>query len=379
MYRYGVDSVTGAIKRLRQLPSDQTSSSSHATQTVDNDSEQATTLRETSEETSDTDTTTTATATATTTSRSPSPSPGTATSPPVPELPPRPSEDRRTELLSTTTSSPHTTTESLKELPPQAEPTPTEEKSQPEAQASTTTNTMSTSGKKEESSISDVSKAQEKASENPPQTPEPLTGDETDAEVAKKLSALIDNALDRVSPLLNMINENMAKADQDQKDDCLNEDELVKTLRPLIEQATNILRETHGGIKALDPDGTISNNASRKSQDHEATKEEQHLAESLGKLTGDVTKTIESAREKIQNMPKAKKDLGPLFDALSEPLFQIVSGVGLLLNGVLTLLGRILDGLGLGGVIRGILSGLGLEKILKGLGLTGLFDTGKKK
>lgn len=171
----------------------------------------------------------------------------------------------------------------------------------------------------------------------------------------------------------------MAKADQDQKDDCLNEDELVKTLRPLIEQATNILRETHGGIKALDPDGTISNNASRKSQDHEATKEEQHLAESLGKLTGDVTKTIESAREKIQNMPKAKKDLGPLFDALSEPLFQIVSGVGLLLNGVLTLLGRILDGLGLGGVIRGILSGLGLEKILKGLGLTGLFDTGKKK
>lgn len=36
-----------------------------------------------------------------------------------------------------------------------------------------------------------------------------------------------------------------------------------------------------------------------------------------------------------------KKDLGPLLDAMTAPLFQIVSGVGLLLNGVLTLLGNI--------------------------------------
>jgi len=202
---------------------------------------------------------------------------------------------------------------------------------------------------------------------------EPLKGDESDVEIAKKLSAIIDNAIERVSPLLEMMNEHLAKADHDREEDKLNEEELVKQVKPLIEQATNILRETHGAIKALDPDGTIANNAQRKAQDHEASKEEQHLAESLSKLTGDVTKTIENAKEKIKNMPNAKKDLGPLLDMLSDPLFQIVSGVGLLLNGVLSLVGRLLDGLGLGNIVRNILSGLGLEKVLKGLGLTGLF------
>jgi len=202
---------------------------------------------------------------------------------------------------------------------------------------------------------------------------EPLKGDESDVEIAKKLSSIIDNAIDRVSPLLEMMNQHLAKADHDREEDKLNEEELVKQVKPLIEQATNILRETHGAIKALDPDGTIANNAQRKAQDHEASKEEQHLAESLSKLTGDVTKTIENAKEKIKNMPNAKKDLGPLLDMLSDPLFQIVSGVGLLLNGVLSLVGRLLDGLGLGNIVRNILSGLGLEKVLKGLGLTGLF------
>jgi hypothetical protein len=165
----------------------------------------------------------------------------------------------------------------------------------------------------------------------------------------------------------------------------------------LIEQATSILKETQGAIKALDPDGRIAHSATRKSADHEATKEEQHLAESLGKLTGEVTKAIENARDKIKNMPNAKKDLGPLLDMLTDPLFQIVSGIGMLLNGVLSLLGNLvsfsdceegmrmtantrqLDGLGLGGIFRNLLSGLGLEKALKGLGLTGLFPADKDK
>lgn len=117
----------------------------------------------------------------------------------------------------------------------------------------------------------------------------------------------------------------------------------MKQVRPLIEQATSILKETHGAIKALDPDGTIAHNATRKASDHEASKEEQHLAESLGLLTGDVTKAVENAKDKISNMPTAKKDLGPLLDMLCDPLFQIVSGVGLLLNGVLSLLGNIVS------------------------------------
>lgn len=170
----------------------------------------------------------------------------------------------------------------------------------------------------------------------------------------------------------------------------------------MIEQATNILHEAQGAIKALDPDGTVANNAARKAADHEATKAEQHLAESLKIMAEDVTNAIEEAKATIKDMPNAKRDLGPLLDMLGQPLIQIVSGIGLLLNGVLSLLGNIvslfrlcplflerliggsqLDGLGLGGVIRGILSGLGLEKVLKGLGLTGLFpspaDEKKKK
>jgi len=204
-------------------------------------------------------------------------------------------------------------------------------------------------------------------------TVDKLTGNETNEQIAKKLSAIIDNAIERVEPLLALMKDALERAQYDEDNDSLNEEELVKRMRPLIEEATIILRETHGAIKALDPDGTIANNATRKTAYKEATKEEEHLAESLAKLTGDVTKAIENAKDKIKNMPHAKKDLGPLLDLLSDPLFQIVSGVGMLLNGVLTLLANILDGLGLGGIFRNLLSGLGLEKILKGLGLTGLF------
>lgn len=121
----------------------------------------------------------------------------------------------------------------------------------------------------------------------------------------------------------------------------------MKQVRPPIEQATNILVEAHGAIKALDPDGTIANNATRKATDHEATKEEQHLAEALGLLTGEVTKAVEEAKNKIKDMPNAKKDLGPLLDMLCDPVFQIVSAVGLLLNGVLSLLGNIVSPPGL--------------------------------
>lgn len=207
-----------------------------------------------------------------------------------------------------------------------------------------------------------------------------LTGNESDAEIAQKLTIIIENANQRIEPLLKMIKEHLTKAEQDKKDEKLDEDALVKAVRPLIEEATNVLRETQGAIKALDPEGKIAHNASRKTQDHEASREEQRLAEALGKLTGDVTAGIDDARDRIKDMPKAKKDLGPLLSMLADPLFQIVSGVGLLLNGVLSLLGNILDGLGLGGIVRNLLSGLGLEKVLKGLGLTGLFPSaGDKK
>ena len=79
-------------------------------------------------------------------------------------------------------------------------------------------------------------------------------------------------------------------------------------------------------------------------------------------------------------MPHAKKELNPLLGLLSEPLFQILAAVGLLLNGVLGLVGKLLSGLGLGGLVDGLLGSLGLNKILDGLGLGSALNalTGKK-
>lgn len=54
---------------------------------------------------------------------------------------------------------------------------------------------------------------------------------------------------------------------------------------------------------------------------------------------------------------------------LTEPLTQIVGGVGLLLAGVLNLVGRLLSGLGLDSLLKGIVAATGLDKIYKGLGL----------
>jgi hypothetical protein len=64
-------------------------------------------------------------------------------------------------------------------------------------------------------------------------------------------------------------------------------------------------------------------------------------------------------------MPHAKKKLNPLWGMLTEPLFQIIAAVGLLLTGVLNLVGRLLKGLGLGGLVKG-LGGLGIDKLLGG-------------
>ena len=78
-------------------------------------------------------------------------------------------------------------------------------------------------------------------------------------------------------------------------------------------------------------------------------------------------------------MPHAKKKLNPLWSLLTEPLFQIIAAVGLLLTGVLNLVGKLLNGLGLGGLVNGLLGGLGINKLLSGLGLGGLFGGYKDK
>jgi hypothetical protein len=59
---------------------------------------------------------------------------------------------------------------------------------------------------------------------------------------------------------------------------------LVRNEKPLLEQGTQILNETHGAIKALDPSGNIARNAKNKSSAHQATPEEYYLAEKLSQV-----------------------------------------------------------------------------------------------
>jgi len=80
-------------------------------------------------------------------------------------------------------------------------------------------------------------------------------------------------------------NKTLEKAEYDQRNDKLDEEELVRNLKPLLEQGTTILNETHGSIKALDPTGSIARNAKNKSAAHQATPQEYYLAEQLSKVS----------------------------------------------------------------------------------------------
>lgn len=177
--------------------------------------------------------------------------------------------------------------------------------------------------------------------------------------------------------------QRIEKADRTPKEE-LDEEELVKDVKPLIEEGGRILQECNGAIRGLDPDGHIAANAKARAASGEATPEEHKLAELLKELTTNVVKTIDNAKKRIADMPHAKKELNPLWALLAEPLFQIIAAVGLLLSGVLGLVGKLLNGLGLGGLVNGILGGLGIDKLLGGLGLGSIsealgFGGGDKK
>jgi hypothetical protein len=66
-----------------------------------------------------------------------------------------------------------------------------------------------------------------------------------------------------------------------QKEEDRDEGELVKAVKPLLQQAETILNETNGAIRGADPDNRLTNEAKRNMQDHKATPEEQRLAEAL--------------------------------------------------------------------------------------------------
>ncbi|CAI7642681.1 unnamed protein product [Penicillium palitans] len=203
---------------------------------------------------------------------------------------------------------------------------------------------------------------------------------ESDRQLAEKMISILSQTLDRVKPVCKQIEEACEKADRTPKDE-LDEEKVVQTVKPLLEEGGRILQECNGAIRALDPDGRIAATAKARAASRDATPEEYQLADMIKELTETVIKTIDNGKRRIADMPHAKKKLNPLWGLLSEPLFQIIAAVGLLLNGVLGLVGRLLDGLGLGGLLNGLLGSLGLDKLINGLGLGSLTDAlglGKK-
>ena len=142
-------------------------------------------------------------------------------------------------------------------------------------------------------------------------------------------------------------------------------------MKPLIEEGGRILQECNGSLRGLDPDGRIAAQAKGRAGTKEATPEEYRLAENLKELTGTVVTTIDDAKKKLNSMPHAKKKLNPLWGLMTQPLFQILAAVGLLLAGVLGLVGQLLNALGLGGLVNGLMGGLGIDKLMSSLGLGG--------
>ncbi|KAB8265742.1 hypothetical protein BDV32DRAFT_115803 [Aspergillus pseudonomiae] len=226
---------------------------------------------------------------------------------------------------------------------------------------------------------------EEVVEEEPGPSPEELEEQkkaEEDRQLAKKMSAIIGQTLDRVRPICKMITEHIERAECTPKEE-LDEEKLVKEVKPLLEEGGRILQECNGAIRALDPDGRIAATAKARAASHEASPEEYALADQIKEMTDTVVTCIENGKKKIADMPHAKRQLNPLWALLSEPLFQIIAAVGLLLTGVLGLVGRLLEGLGLGPLVHRLLGGLGLDKLLDSLGLSSITDalgiTGKKK
>ncbi|KAM5360096.1 hypothetical protein ACJA88_014947 [Fusarium oxysporum] len=205
---------------------------------------------------------------------------------------------------------------------------------------------------------------------------------EKNKKLAQSLAYQIEQTLERLRPICKSIKDKISAAEA-QKPGDRDEEELVRQVKPLIEEGGKILTETNGIIRSLDPDGRISRNAKQKTAGGEATPEEAHLANLLKELSTEIQTTIEEGKRKLEGMPHAKNEISPLWALFAEPLFQIIAAVGLLLNGVLGLVGkllgpilsRLLNGLGLGGLLDGLLGGLGLKKILSGLGLGDVVGT----
>ncbi|KAK6355965.1 hypothetical protein TWF718_000341 [Orbilia javanica] len=199
--------------------------------------------------------------------------------------------------------------------------------------------------------------------------------EEERAKVMRRMAQIVDKGLDKVKPLLDMIDQTIDEAEKKKENSELDEDAFVSKMKPLIENAHAVMQSTLDQIKALDPDNKFERLAKRHVEDAEGTVDEKMVIDGCKELSTRVQATIDKGRKAIEGMPKAKSELGPLFSMLSEPLLQILGAVGLLVAGVLNLLANILNALGLGGALTQVLQGLRIDKLLNAMG----YSVGGKK
>jgi hypothetical protein len=107
---------------------------------------------------------------------------------------------------------------------------------------------------------------------------------EKDKKLAGQLAYAISQTLDKIRPICKLIDDKISAAEAQPKEE-RDEEELVRQVRPLIEEGGKILTETNGTIRGLDPDGRIQKNAKQKVAGGEATPEEAHLAELLKEVS----------------------------------------------------------------------------------------------
>lgn len=107
---------------------------------------------------------------------------------------------------------------------------------------------------------------------------------EKDRKLAGQLAASIEQSLDKIKPILRMITDKVDRAERTPKEE-LDEEQLVREVKPLIEEGSKILTETNGVVRGMDPDGRIQRQAKHKASTKDATPEEHHLAEVIKEVS----------------------------------------------------------------------------------------------
>jgi hypothetical protein len=107
---------------------------------------------------------------------------------------------------------------------------------------------------------------------------------EADRKLAGQLSGAIEQSLEKIKPLCKLITDKIDKAERTPKEE-LDEEQLVREVKPLIEEGGKILSETNGIVRGLDPDGRIQRQAKQRSGTRDASPEEYHLAEVLKEVS----------------------------------------------------------------------------------------------